>query len=179
MSANTDSKTLKMTNQDKNQSKWKAEAKVSDWTEWVCEPIASKLQALLVSCQIRVRGTASLSYRRQLKEHRGYDWAMLKWTHLLQVLQPLQLQLGLQENKKAQEFNMLLFFFLMNRKTCRKRREKGEDKTGSVFLQKGCCERKRFLRKKKKKKSPIWFIPLSTEYSPFQLWMHSWDTFFW
>lgn len=31
MSANIDSETLNMTNQDKNQSKWKAEAKVSDW----------------------------------------------------------------------------------------------------------------------------------------------------
>lgn len=51
-----------------------------------------------------------------------------KLTHLLQVLQPLQLQLGLQENKKAQECNMLLFycFFVVNRKTLGKRREKGE-----------------------------------------------------
>lgn len=70
-----------------------------------------------------------------------------KWTHLLQVLQPLQLQLGLQENKKAQELNMLLFF-VMNRKTLRKRREKSEDKMMAVlFLQRGCCERKGFLKK--------------------------------
>lgn len=66
-----------------------------------------------------------------------------KWTHLLQVLQPLQLQLGLQENKKAQECDMLVF--VMNRKRakielqcfsvsfklvasgCRKDAVKGED----------------------------------------------------
>lgn len=55
MSANTDSKTLKMTNQDKNQSKQKLKQKISEWTEWACELIASKLQALLVSCRIGVR----------------------------------------------------------------------------------------------------------------------------
>lgn len=54
MSADTDSKTSEMTNLDKTLKKEKtsAEAKrlVSEWTECVCELIASKLQALSVSC---------------------------------------------------------------------------------------------------------------------------------
>lgn len=84
-----------------------------------------------MSCWIRVREIQCHSANsKQLLEHTvDMTEPCSKWTHLLQVLQPLQLQLGLQENKKAQECNMLLVFFLffaVNRKTLGKRREKGE-----------------------------------------------------
>lgn len=151
MSANIDFKALNVTNRDKNQSKWKAEAKVSDWTEWVCVVIASKLQALLVSCWIRVREI----YCHPVDIYKGQidmTEPCSKWTHLLQVLQPLQLQLGLQENKKAQGFNMLLFVSWTG-KFLEKRRdeERSEDSLAVLFYQshrsrlmlwRGCKERK-------------------------------------
>lgn len=71
--------------------------------------MASKLQALLVSCWIGVSAIHCHSVTvDDYKEHVGdMTEPCSKWTHLLQVLQPLQLQLGLQENKKAQGCNML------------------------------------------------------------------------
>lgn len=77
MRANTDSKTLKMTNQDENRLKWKAWAEVSDWTVRVHEAIASKLQALLVSCWIGVREKCCHSATADNQTNKC-DWAMLK-----------------------------------------------------------------------------------------------------
>lgn len=67
----------------------------------------------------------SLSYHVQSLEHTvDMTEPCSNWTHLLQVLQPLQLQLGLQENKKAEECNMLLFFH---------EQEEGEDRIVVLF----------------------------------------------
>ena len=161
---NTDSKTLKNDEPGhKNQSKMKSWSKrlVIELSEFV--QASSKLSWWVAGSGLERYNVTQLTVNNLLEHTVDMTEPCSKWTHLLQVLQPLQLQLGLQENKKAQECNMLLGFFFVfcceQENSWKKKRKGWSDRTAVLFwrfqrcklrLQKGCCERKRF---------PFGFVP--------------------